>query len=154
MFKKMINDWRQANEVMDKVLKKLSNPSQWVYDNSITYKHLDSDLSIVWGYESSYSDGGDVYRIETPVYIRIPRRYRNKFEPYISKIGNRHTNDTMSFLNEYLDGEYIIKGIKVKENKSVSFWLEEQGIYDWYMYSNIIWFKNEEDVMAYKLRWE
>lgn len=150
----MIDDWRQKNEVMDKVLKELSVPSKWVYDNKILYKHLDSDLSITWGYESSYGDGGNVYRIESPVCIRIPFRYRSKFEIYINQIGNRHTNDSMSFLNEYLDGEYII-GIKIDSNNrsEAAMWLEEQGIHDWYMSYSKIWFKKEEDVMAYKLRW-
>lgn len=155
MFKKMIDDWRQANEVMDKVLKELCDPSKWIYDNDITYKHVDSDLIIKWGYDNSYGGGSNSHWIEKPVYISIPFRHRKRFKECIHKIKNRgDSNTNMSFLNQYLDGEYIIKGIKVIENKSIAFWLEEQGIYDWYMYDNTIWFKNEEDIMAYKLRWE
>lgn len=148
--------WREQNSIMERVLNSLQDTSEWVFDDKYTYKHISSDLSIDWGTEHSWGDCDEVRRISKPSYMRIPFRYRSKFKKKLNEIQNRRgaTNNT-EFLDQYLKGDFIM-GFKVDypDQQKISIWLEEQQIYDFYFTSELLWFKNREDIMAYKLKWE
>jgi len=156
MFEKFKNRRRQENELMEKVLSKLSDTSKWIYDNKNLYKHIGSELTITWGYDRD----DFVKKISFPASTSIPMRYRKKIEKQLQQISiHNNTNDDIVFLNQYLDGEYIFN-IKIKDNdkSKISLWLNEQGIHKWYIactgnWDYRIWFKQEEDAMAFKLKW-
>ena len=73
MFKKMKEKWHEESEVMDKVLKELNDLSKWIYDNNVTYKHVDSDLVIKWGYMAPIKMKISLSTIYNPVHRSIPK---------------------------------------------------------------------------------
>ena len=113
-------------------------------------------MEINWGWESGYDTGENVYEIILPTYMKIPWRYRSKVKTYISKINRREgcRTNRLEFLNQYLNGEYCCsQPIKDGILSEMTIWLTNEGIVEYDVIGDAIWFKNESDAMAFKLRW-
>lgn len=155
MFAKLVKYFRTQNEIMEKLLVKLSDTNNWVrYD--ITYKLKNSDLEIGWGTAYGYESVTEVREIRNPRHMRIPVRYRRKVQLLINKIMIREGCRTtgLDFLNQYLSGEYCYSLSIEKESLSErTIWLMEEGIVEYDIVDEKIWFKNESDAMAFKLKW-
>lgn len=142
------------NDTMDKILQKLSNTSRWYKVKYIEeYKHLDSGVVIRHDY-----DFGGVKYIKEPVYYNIPFRYRKQFQKALKKIEFDHANNysNLLFLNQYVNDVYVCcftTNTRINESDKILIWLTEQSIKQWYSEGRQIWFKNEEDAVAFKLKW-
>ncbi len=155
MFKK----YRQKRKIQDEIIKKLitnlEETNNWIKESRINYKYKDTDLIIQWGEVGGYDSVATYRQICSPDYMNIPRRHRKQIKALLIKIDNRdnHSN-TLSFLNNYLNNEFVCKlEFNTDKKSEMSIWLQEGGIFDYYIRGKIIWFKNEEDAMAFKLRW-
>lgn len=155
MFRKFIERRKLINEVMAKLLKHLDTPNAWIFNGNREYKHTETDIIIEWGYECTY--GGDYTHrsIIKPIHYEIPRRYRRAIGTRINAIKNRDRSpDDLVFFNEYMNGAYTQRlSINEKKKSEITIWMIENKITEWHIISNVIWFKNEEDAMATKLRW-
>lgn len=155
MFAKIRRHFRTQNEIMEKLLEKLANTNSWI-KSDIVYRFDDSDLEIKWGWESGYDTGNYVYEIISPTYMKIPIRYRSEVKIYINKINHREgcRTNRLDFLNQYLSGEYCYsQSIKDGSLSEMTIWLTDEGIAEYNVINDKIWFKNESDAMAFKLRW-
>lgn len=156
MFKKYLEKRKQENEVMEKILVLLDDINKWTIDR-ITYTHTDVDFAIYWGTEwLGFGGGVTLYRsIIKPVRMEIPNRYRKKIKQKLDCIIDRDfKDDDLSFLSNFLDGEYCASFPIGRDNRSeITIWLNEQNIDGWYIANDLMWFNKEEDAMAVKLRW-
>lgn len=147
----------QENEVFEKILAVLHDTNDWAKTDATLYSHLKSKLKIEYGLDSGYEYNHMVRWIRSPEELRIPRRFRSRFEEYLAIIDKRkNQNAPLEFLNSYLNREYsdtCTIDVKLSEHPEVKKWLQEQGINDFYINDKIFWFKNEEDAVACKLRW-
>ena len=157
MFEKYKQKRKIQDEIIKKLIAKLEETNNWTKQSSeAKYQYRDSDLIIWWGTECHYDSYTTHRDICSPDYMKIPMRFRKQIGTLIIKIDARDSHgDTLSFLNDYLDGGYVCK-IKFDKNKKseMSIWLQEEGIFDYYIKGELIWFKTEADAMGFKLRWE
>lgn len=156
MFEKYKQKRKVQDEIIKKLIAKLEETNNWTKQSSeAKYQYKDSDLIVWWGTEFHY-DSTTVHRdICSPDYMKIPMRFRKQIGTLIIKIDARDSHgNTLSFLNDYLDGEYMCK-LKINKDKKseMSVWLQEEGIFDYYVKDETIWFKNEADAVGFKLRW-
>lgn len=157
MFEKYKQKRKIRDEIIKKLIAKLEETNAWTkLPSEAKYQYKDSDLIVWWGIECHYDSYTTHREICDPDYMKIPKRFRRQIQGSIIKIDNRDNHgDKLSFLNDYLDGEYVCK-VKLDTNKKseMSIWLQEEGIFDYYIKEETIWFKNEEDAVGFKLRWE
>lgn len=146
------------NEIMDKLLEKLKDTNKW-YKHKFTYELEDSDLTIDWGEEADMMGTITIHReISEPIYMKIPLRYRRQVGRLLKKIDHRNLGggmDRLEFLNDYLDGYYQYN-TKISNRVTLSemtMWMIDEGITEYAVIDSTLWFKNEEDAMAFKLRW-
>lgn len=155
MFEKYKQKQKIQDEIFKKLIAKLEETNDWIKKPESKYQYRDSDLVVQWGIEHHYDSSTTHREICSPDYMKIPIRFRKQIKGLIIKIDNRDNHgDTLSFLNDYLDGGYISKVEFNTDKKSeMSIWLQEEGIFDYYVKDEIIWFKDEEDAVGFKLRW-
>lgn len=156
MFEKYKQKCKIQNEIIKKLIAKLEETNKWTKKPEGKYQYEDSDLCIKWYTEHHY-DSSTIYRqICSPDCMSIPRRHRKQIKMFLIKIDNRDDHgDTLSFLSDYLDGGYTCKTKFDTNRKSeMSIWLQEEGIFDYYINNETIWFKDEADAVGFKLRWE
>lgn len=156
MFEKYKQKRKTRDEIIKKLIAKLEETNNWTKEPESKYQYKDSDLAIQWGTEFHYDSSTTHRKICSPDVVAIPWRFRKRVKELVIKIDNRDDHsDTLSFLNDYLDGEYVCK-VKLDTNKKseMSIWLQEEGIFGYYMKEETIWFKNESDAVGFKLRWE
>ena len=97
MFEKYKENRRLVDETMEKVLVLLDDTNKWIV-NKIDYKHKDKDLSLKWGIECDYGGVSTYNYISSPIFMRVPRRYRKKFQQKITRIDNRdYKNNDLGF---------------------------------------------------------
>jgi len=155
MFEKYKQRRKIQDEIIEKLVAKLEETNNWTKEPDVDYRYKDTDLIVRWGRVYHYESSTKHRSICNPDYMQIPRRYRKQIQTYITKIDNRDDHgDTLSFLNDYLSGEYRYK-VKFDTNKKseMSIWLQEEDIFDYYVNGETIWFKNESDAVGFKLRW-
>ena len=152
----MYKKTEMQNEVMDKLLEKLKDTNKWTKKN-FRYKLIDSDLVIDWGEEADMMGTITIHRkISAPVYMRIPFRYRSRVSRLLEKIDHRNFGagmDRLEFLNDYLSGHYRYKKTISGDLSEMTMWMVDEGINEYAVIDGIIWFKNEADAMAFKLKW-
>jgi len=155
MFEKYKQKQKIQDEIFKKLIAKLEKTNDWIKKPESKYQYRDSDLVVQWGIEYHYDSSTTHREICSPDYVKIPIRFRKQIKGLIIKIDNRDNHgDTLSFLNDYLDGGYMSKVEFNTDKKSeMSIWLQEEGIFDYYVKDKIIWFKDEEDAVGFKLRW-
>lgn len=154
----MFEKTEMQNKIMDKLLEKLKETNKWT-KNEFTYKLEDSDLVIDWGEEFEIMGTITIHRkISKPTYMKIPLRYRRQVGRLLKKIDHRNLGggmDRLEFLNDYLDGYYRYK-TKIANRMDLSemtMWMVDEGITEYAVIDTTLWFKNEEDAMAFKLKW-
>jgi len=155
MFEKYKQKRKIQDEIIKKLIAKLKETNNWIKQPESKYRYKDSDLIIQWGIEYMYDYTTTYRQIYSPDRMTIPRRFRKQIYVYITKIDKRDNHgDTLSFLNDYLNDEYSYK-VKFDTNKKseMSIWIQEEGIFDYYIKGEKIWFKKEGDAVAFKLRW-
>lgn len=154
MASKWIEQWRLKNETMRKLIGQLEVSTDWIYDGEVEYTHNESDIIIKWGKKYNYDSSTTYRRVINPVRIRIPFRFRKEIGKKIRVIYDRHTKPSgdVAFFNDYMDGLYT-QQIKItgEQKSKITAWMLTNGIYEWHIIGNVIWFKNEEDAVAVKL---
>ena len=156
MFEKYKQRRKIQDEVIEKLIAKLEETNNWTQNTAeVKYHYKDSDLAIKWGTEYHYGSSTTYRQICSPDRMIIPRRFRKQIRALLTKIDRRDDHgNTLSFLNDYLSGEYTYK-VKFDTSKKseMSIWLQEEDIFDYYVKGEIIWFKTDADAVAFKLRW-
>lgn len=156
MFEKYKQRRKIQDEIIKKLVAKLEETNNWTqHPTECQYRYKDSDLAIKWGIEYHYESYTTHRRICSPDHMNIPRRFRKQIQAFLTKIDQRDDHgDTLSFLNDYLSDEYVYK-VKFDTSKKseMSIWLQEEGIFDYYIKGELIWFKTDADAVAFKLRW-
>ncbi len=155
MFKKYKQKCKIQDEIVKKLIAKLEETNNWIKKPESKYQYRDSDLVVQWGIEYHYESSTTHREICDPDYMKIPKRFRKQIKALLIKIDQRDDHgDTLSFLNDYLSGEYRYKVKFDTDKKSeMSIWLQEEGIFDYYIKDELIWFKTDADAVGFKLRW-
>jgi len=155
MFEKYKQRRKIQDEIIRKLVAKLKETNNWIKEPDVDYRYKDTDLIVRWGNTYSYDHYVKHRSICSPDYMGVPRRYRKQIQTYITKINDRDNHgDTLSFLNDYLSGGYTCKtNFNTNKKSEMSIWLQEEGIFDYYVNGETIWFKNESDAVAFKLMW-
>lgn len=155
MFEKYKQKRIIQDEIVKKLIVKLEETNNWIKEPEAEYRYKDTDLIVKWGITHGYKTTHIYRKIVSPERMKIPSRFRKHVRELIEKIDNRDNHgDRLSFLNDYLAGEYECKLTFNTDKKSeMSIWLQEEGIFDYYIKDEIIWFKKESDAVAFKLRW-
>lgn len=152
----MFEKRKKQDEIMEKLLTQLADTNLWVIDG-LYYRFKDSALTIKWGEEYGYDSCTKYREINQPASMTIPIRYRSKVQQLLNKIEYRDLGggvDQLEFLNEYLSGQYRYNmQIDKKDLSEMAIWMFDEGITEYTVIGTLIWFKNEEDGMASKLRW-
>lgn len=156
MFEKYKQKRKIQDEIVKKLIAKLEETNNWTKEPDVNYRYKDTDLIVRWGTTCSYDSSTKHRSIFRPDYMRIPIRHRKQIQLLITKINSRDNHsDTLSFLNDYLDDEFMYKvNIDTNKKSEMSIWLQEEGIFDYYIKGEIIWFKDEAYAVGFKLRWE
>ena len=155
MFEKYKQKCKIQDEITGKLIAKLEETNNWTQKPESKYQYKDSDLVVRWGREYHYESSTLYRQICSPDHMNIPKRFRKQIQALLTKIDQRDDHgDTLSFLNDYLSGEYTYK-VKFDTSKKseMSIWLQEEGIFDYYIKGELIWFKTDADAVAFKLRW-
>ena len=157
MFEKYKQKRQIQDEIIKKLIAKLEETNNWTKQSSeAKYQYKNSDLIVWWGIEGHYDSSTTHRNICSPDDMKIPMRFRKQIGTLIIKIDTIDDHgDTLSFLNDYIGDEYVCK-LKIDTNKKseMSIWLQEEGIFDYYIKGETIWFKDEADAVGFKLRWE
>lgn len=156
MFEKYKQKRKIQDEVIKKLISKLEETNNWIKKSEARYEYKDSDLAIRWGTVYHYDSYTTCREICDPDYMKVPKRFRKRIQECVTKIDDRDNHgDTLSFLNDYIGGEYMCKTkFDTSKKSKMSIWLQEEGIFDYYIKEETIWFKNESDAVGFKLRWE